>query len=108
MIKKQETQQFSEAPNKQPATPLHSKRKVTFIYSYQAQSVYIVGDFNDWDIHCDEMVAKDGAFQLTLWLKTGRDYRFLYWVDESEWQVDWRADKYVHTPINGDTSVVSL
>jgi hypothetical protein len=73
-----------------------------------ARSVYIVGDFNNWDIHADPMKkAKNGDYTIKLDLTPGREYQFRYLVDESKWENDWKADKYVKSPYgNGDNSVV--
>lgn len=87
--------------------------KVTFRLPAEAakaaNSVNIVGEFNSWDI--DKAVPlkklKDGAFTVTLDLKPNHEYQFRYLIDESTWENDWDADKYVPTPYgNTDNSVV--
>lgn len=82
--------------------------KVTF-YTHplpEAQTAYLVGDFNDWDETASPMQQlKDGRFKLVLKLDTGNSYQFRYLVD-GEWHNDWEADEYVPNPFSGDNSVV--
>lgn len=74
----------------------------------EAKSVCIVGDFNNWSIHADRMRKnKDGDYTITLTLETGREYQFRYFLDESRWENDWNADRYVRSPYgDSDNSVV--
>ena len=83
--------------------------KVTF-YTHalpEADTVYLVGDFNDWDESSHSMQKlKDGRFKLVVNLEPNRDYQFRYLVD-SEWHNEWEADGYVPNPFSGDNSIVS-
>ena len=82
--------------------------KVTF-YTHklsEAGSVYLAGDFNEWNETSHPMTKlKDGRFKLVVKLDPGREYQFRYLVD-GEWHNDWEADKYVSNPFSGDNSVV--
>ena len=49
---------------------------------------------------------KKGEYTVTLELKSGKEYQFRYLVDESRWENDWNADKYVKSPFGTDNSVV--
>ncbi len=73
-----------------------------------AKSVYIVGDFNNWDIHTNPMKKrKNEDYTISLDLESGREYQFRYLIDESKWENDWKADKYVKSPYgDSDNSVV--
>ncbi len=75
-----------------------------------AKSVCIVGDFNNWNIRTHPMKkVKNGDYVVTLELKPGREYQFRYLIDESKWENDWNADKYVKNPYgDSDNSVVSV
>ncbi len=75
-----------------------------------AKSVYIVGDFNNWDIHANSMKKrKNEDYTITLDLEPGREYQFRYLIDESKWENDWKADKYVKSPYgDSDNSVVTV
>lgn len=84
--------------------------KVTFYTpdSLQADTVHLVGDFNNWsEIDTPMKQLKDGRFSVTLDLETDREYQFRYLVNGTEWHNDWEADKYVPNPFIGDNSVVS-
>ena len=73
----------------------------------QAETVHLVGDFNDWDEQTTVMEKlKDGRFTVELELDTGREYQFRYLVDQNEWHNDWEADRYAPNPFSGDNSVV--
>ena len=86
--------------------------KVTFrlpkIAATDAKSVCIVGDFNHWNLYANPMKKlKNGNYTLTLELQPGREYQFRYLNDESKWENDWNADKYVKSPYgDSDNSVV--
>lgn len=83
--------------------------KVTFYLpaAVKAETVHLVGDFNNWDERATPMKKlKDGRFTVLLELESGREYQFRYLVDQSEWHNDWEADKYVPNPFSGDNSVI--
>jgi 1,4-alpha-glucan branching enzyme len=67
-----------------------------------AKSVHIVGDFNNWNISANPMkMLENGDYITKLDLETGKEYQFRYLIDESIWENDWNADKYVKS-IYGD------
>ncbi len=73
----------------------------------EVETVYLVGDFNNWDEHNLPMEKlKDGRFKVTVKLDAGQEYQFRYHIDGKEWHNDWDADKYVPNPFSGDNSVV--
>ena len=83
--------------------------KVTFYTpaAIEAEEVFLVGDFNDWDEASTPMSPlRDGRFKVTLDLEKGQEYQFRYLVDKTNWHNDWEADKYVPNPFSGDNSVV--
>jgi hypothetical protein len=85
--------------------------KVTFRFpneaAPEAQKVTIVGDFNGWDKERTLMKKlESGDFTVTLELKSGKEYKFKYLVDENRWENDWGADKYIPSPHGYDDSVV--
>lgn len=88
--------------------------KVTFrvpaTAAKDANSITIVGDFNNWDIYATPMKKlKDGSFSAVVELETGRDYQFRYLLDETSWENDWEADRYVPSPYgNAENSVVAV
>ena len=73
-----------------------------------AESAYLVGDFNDWDESATPMEQlKNGSFKVSLSLEADCDYQFRYLVNGNQWHNDWDADRYVANPFSGDNSVVS-
>ena len=86
--------------------------KVTFrlprVAAPDAKIVCIVGDFNNWNIYATPMKRlKKGDYMITLELEPGSEYQFRYLIDESKWENDWNADKYVKSPYgDSDNSVI--
>lgn len=88
--------------------------KVTFSLPAEAveevKKVDLLGDFNEWTI--DETFSlkkqKDGSFKTTLSLDPGKEYQFRYLLDDTKWENDWEADKYVASGNGEDNSVVVL
>ena len=86
--------------------------RVTFrlpkIAASDAKSVCIVGDFNNWNIHANPMKKlKNGDYTIKLDLEPRKEYQYRYFIDESKWENDWNADKYVKSLYgDSDNSVV--
>ena len=70
--------------------------KVTFtVDAPEAKGVYVVGDFNDWDIEATPLSRlKNGTFKGTLEFKTGISYEFRYYID-GVYVNDEDADDYI-------------
>jgi 1,4-alpha-glucan branching enzyme len=84
--------------------------KVTFTLpkEIEAQSVALVGEFNNWDKKATPMKRlKDGSYSITLSLAAGKEYRFRYLLDGTLWENDWDADGYVPNGFDGEDSVVN-
>ena len=72
-----QTRRFSEKPK---------VCRVTFrlpkVAAPQAKSVYIVGDFNNWNTHENPMKKqKNGDYAISLDLEPGKNYKFSYLID---------------------------
>jgi 1,4-alpha-glucan branching enzyme len=86
--------------------------RVTFrlpkIAASGVKNVCIVGDFNNWNIYASPMKKlKNGDYTIKLDLAIGKEYQFRYFIDESKWENDWNADKYVKSLYgDSDNSVV--
>lgn len=86
--------------------------KVTFNIPQEAAedatAVHVVGEFNNWDVYATPMKRlKDGSFTVTVDLDRGAEYQFRYLIDETIWENDWNADKYVPSHYgNCENSVV--
>ena len=76
--------------------------------SIWADSVYLAGDFNEWNSQSHPLKQRrsDEGWEITLELDAGRAYQFRYLVNGSDWHNDWKADDYVPNPFGGDNSVV--
>lgn len=74
-----------------------------------AESVSLVGDFNNWDPEAESLTRrKDGTFSTTISLESGRSYRFRYLLDEERWENDWEADTYVPNDFGSEDSVITV
>ncbi len=88
--------------------------RVTFKLSKKeaqdAQTVHIVGGFNNWHKKQAPMKKqKNGSFALTLDFAIDHAYPFRYLIDEQLWINDPMADKYVHSGFPGtDNSVIII
>lgn len=73
----------------------------------KAKKVSVVGDFNNWDAQATLMKKTEkGDYFARLDLKPGREYQFRYLINDTNWENDWDADKYVPSPYGGDNSVL--
>lgn len=86
--------------------------KVTFELPLEASTgvkkVALVGEFNNWDKNTNLLSRnKEGCFSITIVLEQGHEYQFRYLVDDSRWENDWAADKYLPSSCgNADNSIV--
>lgn len=86
--------------------------KVTFelpsVAAGYAKKVNIVGDFNNWSRKATPLKkSENGSFLVTLDLKRGQQYQFLYLIDQRVWEVEREADRFVKNPFgDGDNSVI--
>jgi len=73
-----------------------------------AETVHVVGDFNDWNHHSHAMTCSEDekSWHLTIEVEKNSSYQFRYLVNGSHWQNDWDADRYASNPFGGDNSVV--
>lgn len=89
-----------------------NKARVTFELPADAaqESVYVVGDFNDWDKEATPMkhVKGRGVWKAQLSLETGKQYQFRYLIDGTDWHNDEQADGYVQSPFFSENGVLEL
>ena len=73
------------------------RRKVTFsLKAPYAKEVFLVGDFNNWDVKANSMkLDKDGSWKVSLIFTPGR-YEFKFFVD-GKWRL---GSKKVQTVFN--------
>lgn len=69
--------------------------KVTFNIPSEAESLAVVGDFNNWDASALLLKKlKNGSFKGTINLEQGQSYEFKYLADEVTYFNDDQADAY--------------
>jgi len=72
-----------------------------------ATTVYVVGEFNNWDETANPMKKfKNGNFKTTINLKKGEKFQFKYLVDGNKWINDTEADLYIPNNLSGENSVI--
>ncbi len=90
---------------------LKTRCKVTFEIpigcARGAESIYLVGDFNDWDHTSTPMRRSAEKFSLSLTLEQNRDYQFCYLTDSGDWLNEDEADCFAPNSFKGFNSVVS-
>ncbi len=92
---------------------LKTKCKVTFDVpegiTEGANTIHLVGDFNEWDEQATpmEQSKRGNKFSITLDLDLDKEYQYRFLVNSKDWHNDWEADKYVPNPFSGDNSVVT-
>lgn len=75
-----------------------------------ADSVAVVGDFNDWNPvkHPMSFNKKKGVWTKAISLKPGDQHEFRYFVDGSTWRNDEQADWYTSNPYFCENGVIEL
>ena len=69
--------------------------KLTKNQANMADTVSVVGDFNNWDVPAGALnKLKDGSFSQTLELESGKTYQFRYVADGKTWFNDEEADSF--------------
>ena len=87
--------------------------KVTFRVSKEmannAETISLVGDFNNWDTTASPMSKlKSGEFTSLLELEKGKSYEFRYLLDGNEWCNESEADGFVANNFGTENSVVAV
>lgn len=85
--------------------------QVTFYTAREldAEKVALVGEFNEWNEFATPMKPlKDGRFKAVVELPVDRRYQFRYLINNSQWDNEWAADRYIPNPFGGDNSVVEV
>ncbi len=72
-----------------------------------ADSIHLVGDFNDWNPSATPLQLREDSWSVTLDLEPNRTYQYRYLINGTEWCNDWRADSYMPNELGGDNSVVT-
>jgi 1,4-alpha-glucan branching enzyme len=92
--------------SKKPGPP--GKLRITFSLpsSFWADSIHLVGDFNNWNTTATPLKLKDDDWSVTLDLDLGRSFHYRYLVNSSEWINDWQSDAFAQNEHGEENSVV--
>ncbi len=90
-----------------PDNVIRATFKLPKAAAQDAKKVSVVGDFNNWDAQATPMKKTSaGNYTTKLDLQPGTEYQFRYLINDTKWENDWDADKYVPSPYGGDNSVL--
>ena len=89
---------MKKSKKQQKGKPTAKGTKTEFTLSApQAQSVFLSGDFNQWDTSSHRLTkGENGLWEISLNLEPGR-YQYRFWVD-GEWQNDPGSPECVPNP----------
>jgi len=92
-------------------TPAVETSKVTFVLPKEAvetaETVAVLGDFNNWQNGIVLSKQKDGSFKTAVELQKGRSYEYRFLINGEKWENDWAAEAYAPTPFGNFNSVVT-
>jgi 1,4-alpha-glucan branching enzyme len=84
-----------------------SNGEVTFVFDGETKdSVFLVGDFNNWDKSSNKLKKVGKKLQTKLSLKPGK-YAYKYFVNNT-WVNDTLADEYIANPYGQQDSVINV
>lgn len=88
----------------------NGKVQVTFALpsSFWADTIHLVGDFNDWDPSATPLHLGDSTWNVSLELEPGRSYKYRYLINQCEWVTDWQADSFVPDEAGGSSVIITL
>jgi hypothetical protein len=93
------------------AAPAAKTSKVTFTLPKEAvenaETVAVLGDFNNWQSGESLKKQKDGSFKASIELEKGRTYEYRFLIDGTKWENDWNAEAYKPTAFGAYNSVVT-
>ncbi len=85
--------------------------KVTFTLPKEvaenAETVAVLGDFNNWQNGVSLKKQKDGSFTTAIELEKGRSYEFRFLINGEKWENAPNAEAYKPTPFGAYNSVVT-
>ncbi len=88
-----------------------STTKVTFTLPKEAvenaETVALLGDFNNWEKAVSLKKQKDGSFSAAVELEKGRSYEYRFLINGEKWENAWNAETYKPTPFGVFNSVVT-
>lgn len=91
---------------KEQGTPGKVRIRFSLPAAIWADTICLVGDFNNWDSTITPLKLDDTAWSVTLELEAGQFYHYRYLVNGTEWMNDWRPDHHAPVERDMDDSVV--
>lgn len=73
-----------------------------------AETVAVLGDFNNWQEGLSLKKQKDGSFATAVELEKGHSYEFRFLINGEKWENAWNAEAYKPTPFGAFNSVVTV
>ena len=75
-----------------------------------ATRVQVVGDWNEWDSTADALHDEDsdGIWEPDIKLDPGREYRYQFFIDDSEWVADPMAPLKIDDGFGGQNSILRI
>lgn len=81
--------------------------EVTFEFERSdVKSVKLYCDFNNWQAIEMKFIKKSQSFKTRVRLPKDGTYHFRYLLNNTEWENDYKADKYLPNVFGSDNSVV--
>ena len=85
--------------------------KVTFYLPAEvsATTAAVCGEFNEWNPEAHQLkTRKDGVRYASVYVESGRSYRYRFLLDGKVWENDWDAEAYVPNEHGTDDSIVTV
>ena len=75
-----------------------------------AKRVHVVGDWNDWNSTANPLRDdnSDGVWEADIKLELGREYRYQFFIDDSEWVADPKAPLKIDDGFGGQNSILRI
>lgn len=80
---------------------------VVFTFEYEAEQVFLAGNFNNWSSNSLSMVNENGIWKVTMELEPG-EYQYKFVVDGTTWIEDPDAPSYVDDGFGGKNGAFKL
>jgi 1,4-alpha-glucan branching enzyme len=82
--------------------------EVTFEFNRSGViSAALLGDFNNWQAVEMKFNKKTQSFKTKVKLPKGETFHFRYLLNDSEWENDYKADRYLPNAFGSENSVVN-
>ena len=80
---------------------------VVFSFEYEAEQVFLAGNFNDWSPESLPMVNENGVWKISMELEPG-EYQYKFVVNGTNWMEDPDAPSYVDDGFGGKNGAFKL